>query len=148
MGSMNQTVALTASSCPGATTVRDLNKKPLNVLFKTHLHLLGFCVTWVFSNSFRISLQRNEAQQMLHPRWGEEISTFMYFLGRFIWNGLQSLCFSVSQGLYMIRFHSFYPWHSHGDYMHLCNDKDRQMLPWVKEFKWVSSSSFDGFVRA
>uniref|UniRef100_A0A7N8WZ94 Inositol oxygenase n=1 Tax=Mastacembelus armatus TaxID=205130 RepID=A0A7N8WZ94_9TELE len=38
------------------------------------------------------------------------------------------------QGLYMIRFHSFYPWHSHGDYMHLCSDKDLHMLPWVKEF--------------
>ena len=47
---------------------------------------------------------------------------------------------SVSlQGLYMIRFHSFYPWHSHGDYMHLCNDKDLSMIPWVQEFKWVSS---------
>lgn len=49
--------------------------------------------------------------------------------------------FSVSlQGLYMIRFHSFYPWHSHGDYMNLCNDKDLRMLPWVQEFKWVSPS--------
>lgn len=44
------------------------------------------------------------------------------------------ICVSL-QGLYMIRFHSFYPWHSHGDYMHLCNDKDLKMLPWVKEFK-------------
>ncbi|XP_056622295.1 inositol oxygenase isoform X2 [Triplophysa dalaica] len=39
------------------------------------------------------------------------------------------------QGLNMIRFHSFYPWHSNGDYMHLCNEKDLQMLTWVKEFK-------------
>lgn len=38
------------------------------------------------------------------------------------------------EGLYMIRFHSFYPWHSHGDYTHLCNDKDLKMLPWVNEF--------------
>lgn len=37
----------------------------------------------------------------------------------------------------MIRFHSFYPWHTHGTYTHLCNDKDLQMLPWVKEFKYV-----------
>ncbi|XP_017261661.1 inositol oxygenase isoform X2 [Kryptolebias marmoratus] len=43
-------------------------------------------------------------------------------------------CCVPDEGLYMIRFHSFYPWHSHGDYMHLCNDKDQQMLPWVKEF--------------
>lgn len=39
------------------------------------------------------------------------------------------------QGMYMIRFHSFYPWHSHSNYMNLCNDKDMQMLPWVQEFK-------------
>ncbi|XP_077995423.1 inositol oxygenase-like [Glandiceps talaboti] len=38
------------------------------------------------------------------------------------------------EGLYMIRFHSFYPWHTGGDYMHLCNNKDREMLPWVTEF--------------
>ncbi|XP_043980595.1 inositol oxygenase isoform X2 [Gambusia affinis] len=43
-------------------------------------------------------------------------------------------CSIPEEGLYMIRFHSFYPWHSHGDYTHLCNHKDLQMLPWVKEF--------------
>ncbi|XP_020790398.1 inositol oxygenase isoform X2 [Boleophthalmus pectinirostris] len=43
-------------------------------------------------------------------------------------------CSIPEEGLYMIRFHSFYPWHSHGDYFHLCSDKDLQMLPWVKEF--------------
>ncbi|XP_072241863.1 inositol oxygenase isoform X2 [Leuresthes tenuis] len=43
-------------------------------------------------------------------------------------------CSVPEEGLYMIRFHSFYPWHAHGSYMHLCNDKDLRMLPWVKEF--------------
>eukprot|EP00117_Sycon_ciliatum_P035226 scpid88265/ scgid26750/ Inositol oxygenase; Aldehyde reductase-like 6; Myo-inositol oxygenase; Renal-specific oxidoreductase len=38
------------------------------------------------------------------------------------------------EGLYMIRFHSFYPWHSGDDYDYLCNDYDRDMLPWVREF--------------
>lgn len=38
----------------------------------------------------------------------------------------------------MIRFHSFYPWHAHGDYDHLCSDEDRRMLPWVRELKCVS----------
>ncbi|KAM9807810.1 LOW QUALITY PROTEIN: inositol oxygenase [Neosynchiropus ocellatus] len=42
--------------------------------------------------------------------------------------------FTLFQGLYMIRYHSFYPWHSQGDYMHLCDDKDLKMLPWVNEF--------------
>src|SRR5271169_1725693 len=35
------------------------------------------------------------------------------------------------EALYMLRFHSFYPWHRHGAYDQLCNDKDRAMLPWV-----------------
>lgn len=39
------------------------------------------------------------------------------------------------EALYMIRYHSFYPWHTHGAYQHLCNDKDKEMLPWVQRFK-------------
>jgi inositol oxygenase len=38
------------------------------------------------------------------------------------------------ESLYMLRFHSFYPWHKHGAYDHLCNDKDRSMLEWVLKF--------------
>ena len=40
----------------------------------------------------------------------------------------------LDEALYMLRFHSFYPWHKHGAYDHLCNDKDRAMLKWVLEF--------------
>jgi inositol oxygenase len=36
--------------------------------------------------------------------------------------------------LYMIRFHSFYAWHREGQYDFLCDDHDRQMLPWVQAF--------------
>jgi inositol oxygenase len=35
---------------------------------------------------------------------------------------------------YMIRFHSFYAWHREGEYDWLCDDHDRQMLPWAKKF--------------
>lgn len=38
------------------------------------------------------------------------------------------------EALYMLRFHSFYPWHRHGAYDHLCNDKDRAMMEWVLKF--------------
>ncbi|XP_063999008.1 inositol oxygenase [Pogoniulus pusillus] len=37
------------------------------------------------------------------------------------------------EAFYMVRFHSFYPWHTEGDYRHLCTPRDLQMLPWVKE---------------
>jgi inositol oxygenase len=38
------------------------------------------------------------------------------------------------EALYMIRYHSFYPWHKEGAYAHLTNGKDCEMLPWVKRF--------------
>jgi inositol oxygenase len=38
------------------------------------------------------------------------------------------------EALYMLRFHSFYPWHRHGAYDHLCIDKDRAMMEWVLKF--------------
>jgi inositol oxygenase len=38
------------------------------------------------------------------------------------------------EALYMLRFHSFYPWHRHGAYEHLTNVQDRAMLKWVLEF--------------
>jgi inositol oxygenase len=38
------------------------------------------------------------------------------------------------EGLYMIRYHSLYPWHTGGAYKWLENEKDAKMLPWVLEF--------------
>ena len=38
------------------------------------------------------------------------------------------------EALYMLEFHSFYPWHRHGAYDHLANEKDRAMLPWILKF--------------
>jgi len=38
------------------------------------------------------------------------------------------------EGLYMIRYHSFYPGHREGAYDYLMNDKDRKMFDWVRAF--------------
>jgi inositol oxygenase len=38
------------------------------------------------------------------------------------------------EGLYMLRYHSFYPWHREGAYDYLMDDHDRDMLKWVKLF--------------
>lgn len=35
----------------------------------------------------------------------------------------------------IIRFHSFYPWHSSGDYEHLTQPKDDETKKWVLSFK-------------
>lgn len=37
-------------------------------------------------------------------------------------------------GLYMIRYHSFYPCHQEGAYQHLMDDRDRENFYWVREF--------------
>jgi len=38
------------------------------------------------------------------------------------------------EGLAMLRFHSFYPWHREGAYDYLANARDRELLPWVQKF--------------
>ena len=42
--------------------------------------------------------------------------------------------FLPPQGLAMIRYHSFYPWHSEGAYRHLMDENDHKMLEYVKLF--------------
>ena len=37
-------------------------------------------------------------------------------------------------GLYMLRYHSFYPWHREGEYSHLLNAQDREHLKSVQAF--------------
>ena len=37
-------------------------------------------------------------------------------------------------GLYMLRYHSFYPWHREGQYSHLLNAQDHENLKWVQAF--------------
>ena len=38
------------------------------------------------------------------------------------------------EALYMVRYHSFYPWHREGAYARFMDETDRKMLPWVKAF--------------
>ena len=39
------------------------------------------------------------------------------------------------EGLWGVRFHSCYPWHSGKDYHHLMAPGDKEILHWVTEFK-------------
>lgn len=47
------------------------------------------------------------------------------------------------EAMYIVRFHSFYPWHTGGAYSYLCNNKDQEMLLWVREF-----NQFDLYTKA
>ena len=55
-----------------------------------------------------------------------------YFLYKIILNSNHSL---PKEALYIIRFHSFYPWHNLLGYQHLANDYDWLMLPLLKLFQ-------------
>ena len=39
-----------------------------------------------------------------------------------------------TEALYLLRYHSCYPWLREGQYDYLCNDEDRAMLKWVLDF--------------
>mmetsp|Transcript_123605 Transcript_123605/g.219013 ORF Transcript_123605/g.219013 Transcript_123605/m.219013 type:complete len:315 (+) Transcript_123605:111-1055(+) len=58
--------------------------------------------------------------------WGHD--EYMY------WVLKKNGCTIPEQGLNMIRFHSFYPWHDKRAYTHLEAPGDEDTLKWVKEF--------------
>ncbi|KZV79438.1 myo-inositol oxygenase [Exidia glandulosa HHB12029] len=47
---------------------------------------------------------------------------------------LRDQCTLPEEGLAMIRYHSFYPWHREGAYEHLMNEKDKASLAAVRAF--------------
>ena len=59
----------------------------------------------------------------VHVSWGHD---------EYIYNVCKD--YLPQEGLYMLRYHSFYPWHREGAYDHLCNAQDRGMLKWVQAF--------------
>jgi inositol oxygenase len=46
-----------------------------------------------------------------------------------------SSCLLPEEALYLIRFHSFYPWHQTQAYSYLANEKDWKLLPLLREFQ-------------
>lgn len=62
----------------------------------------------------------------VHLSWGHD--EYLYHVVT------QADCSLPEPALYMIRYHSFYPWHREEEYSHLLDERDRQMLPWVRKF--------------
>ena len=44
-------------------------------------------------------------------------------------------CKLPEEALYIIRYHSFYPWHQSGAYDYFASEKDLKMLPMLKDFQ-------------
>jgi len=61
--------------------------------------------------------------QQVHLSWGHD--EYIYHVCK---------KYLPEEALYMLRYHSFDPWHRENDYEHLCNERDRAMLKWVRAF--------------
>jgi inositol oxygenase len=59
----------------------------------------------------------------VHLSWGHD---------EYIYNVVKN--YIPEEGLYMLRYHSFYAAHRHGAYDYLMNDHDRAMFEWVRKF--------------
>jgi len=44
-------------------------------------------------------------------------------------------CTMPEEALYVIRYHSFYPWHQRKAYSHFASEKDIELLPLVRAFQ-------------
>jgi inositol oxygenase len=56
---------------------------------------------------------------------------------------VRNKCTLPLEALYMIRFHSFYPWHRERAYAQFEDETDKAMLPWILEF-----NQFDLYSKA
>ncbi|XP_001627623.2 inositol oxygenase [Nematostella vectensis] len=70
--------------------------------------------------------QENCGLENIYMSWGHDEYMYRVLKG--------NQCKIPKEGLYMVKFHSFYPWHCAGDYNYLCNQEDMEMLPWIREF--------------
>jgi len=62
----------------------------------------------------------------VHMSWGHDEYLYQVLKD----NG----CTLPENALYLIRYHSFYPWHREGAYEHLASQKDKEMLPLLRDF--------------
>jgi len=72
---------------------------------------------------------------MYEPNCGLDHLMFSWGHDEYMYQVLKrNECKIPKEGLDIIRFHSFYPWHTHGGYRHLTNESDEEKLMWVKRF--------------
>lgn len=77
----------------------------------------------------------NSKYGMYSPHCGLDKVTMSWGHDEYLFQMLKyNKCKLPEQALYVIRFHSFYPWHTGGDYDYLCNLKDLAMKEYVLEF--------------
>ena len=66
---------------------------------------------------------------------GFGVATLTYGHDEYLFRVLQQAKTKLPrEALYIVRFHSFYPWHEHGAYAELADQTDRDNLHWLKRF--------------
>ncbi|KAL0960246.1 hypothetical protein HGRIS_011878 [Hohenbuehelia grisea] len=68
------------------------------------------------------------------PRCGLENVMLSWGHDEYLYCVLKDQCSLPIEGLAMIRYHSFYPWHREGAYSHLTNAEDARALAAVQDF--------------
>lgn len=71
--------------------------------------------------------QRNCGIQNLMMSWGHD-----EYMSRVLKHNKSTL---PERAMNIIRYHSFYPWHTSGDYAHFEKDGDEDIKKWVNIFK-------------
>ena len=86
-------------------------------------------------------------KDMSHPTYGSEYGKYKAHCGlnnlELAW-GHDEYLYQVllnhtenqlpEEGMAMIRFHSFYPWHTGNSYQHLLKEEDEKYKEWIKDF--------------
>jgi len=69
------------------------------------------------------------------PNCGLENVILSWSHDEYLYNIAKQQSTLPKEGLYMLRYHSLYPWHTGGDYMYLCNEEDINVaLKWTRIF--------------
>jgi len=76
----------------------------------------------------------NTKYGIYEPNCGMENVYLSWSHDEYLYNIAKTQSKLPKEGLYMLRYHSLYPWHSGGDYMYLCNEEDEEALKWTKVF--------------
>lgn len=76
----------------------------------------------------------NTKHGIYYPNCGMENVMLSWGHDEYLYNVVKSQSTIPEEGLAMIRYHSFYPWHSAGAYAQFMNEHDHKMLKAVREF--------------
>ena len=81
-------------------------------------------------------LRYNSKYGMYKPNCGLDNVLFSWGHDEYMARVLQNhaTCTLPKEAISIIKLHSFYPWHTGGDYMHLCNEDDLRTMPLIREF--------------